>query len=167
MTGTKAPLSARYSRSPSRRSRERPRRKHVLPHREAIRLRRLAATAQQNGQREICGLLVCGPDLVLSVLLTPNATNAPGSWEIPTATVREVRRLLTRTSLQVVGTFHSHPISPAVAGKSDLSRATLGSLMLIYDVCGREMKLWRVERAVKGRRAALVDMAQGPRHGEG
>lgn len=136
-------------------------REYFLPPQEATRLRRLAAAAQRNGHREICGIVACGPDRVLSVMLVPNGSTLPGHWEIPTVAVRELCRLLRRTQLNVVGTFHSHPISPAVPGSSDLRRATLGNLLLIYDVCGREMKLWRVDRTRRGRRAAEVEIVQG------
>jgi proteasome lid subunit RPN8/RPN11 len=136
-------------------------REYFLPRQEATRLRRLAAAAQRNGHREICGIVACGPDRVLSVMLVPNESSLPGHWEIPVSVVRELRRLLHRSQLNVVGTFHSHPISPSVPGSSDLRRATLGSLLLIYDVCGREMKLWRVDRKGRGSRAAEVDIVQG------
>jgi proteasome lid subunit RPN8/RPN11 len=45
---------------------------------------------------------------------------------------------------RVVGVFHSHPISEALPSARDVAESPVNSLMLIYDVCGRETKLWRV-----------------------
>ncbi len=45
---------------------------------------------------------------------------------------------------RIVGTFHSHPISEAVPSPRDLAEAAGNSLLLIYDVCGAELRLWRV-----------------------
>jgi proteasome lid subunit RPN8/RPN11 len=45
---------------------------------------------------------------------------------------------------RVLGTFHSHPISEAIPGRGDLARTALNSLCLIYDVCGRKPRLWKI-----------------------
>ena len=51
--------------------------------------------------------------------------------------------------MKVLGTFHSHPIGEAIPGPRDIQTARSGSLMLIYDVCGRQARLWKIQK-IKG-----------------
>ena len=46
-----------------------------------------------------------------------------------------------------MGTFHSHPICDAIPSPVDFMGAgsLADSLMLIYDVCGIEARLWRMD----------------------
>jgi proteasome lid subunit RPN8/RPN11 len=111
---------------------------------ERRRLVRRAVRAQRDGQREVCGILVADRRRFLRLLFVPNEATAAGAWRFPGEWLEEVERLLRGTPLSIVGTFHSHPVSEAVPGRSDLSTAPSGLLQLIYDVCGREVKLWRV-----------------------
>jgi len=50
--------------------------------------------------------------------------------------------------MMLMGSFHSHPIGYAKPGKGDLQYAIRSNVkfLLIYDVCGRDAKLWRLKR---------------------
>lgn len=75
---------------------------------------------------------------------------------------------------RLVGTFHSHIVSEAVPGETDVRHA-LGELMLVIDTCERSARLWRVAggRAVecafdvvagrRGRGASIAALQAGPR----
>jgi len=96
----------------------------------------------------------------LRLMFIRNEASVPGSWRISPQDANEVVRLLKGTGLTMVGTFHSHPISEAVPGSSDLAKAKPGSLLLIYDVCGRAARLWRVRRERRGKRTEAVALHQ-------
>ena len=110
---------------------------------EYRRLQDRAYRAQQKDQSEVCGALVCnGEHLHLKFL--KNHSPDRGSFLIKLAEVRPIRKELQGTKYRVVGYFHSHIVSEAIPGERDISEALINSLMLIYDVCGREAKLYRV-----------------------
>jgi desampylase len=125
--------------------------KYLLPRGERMELHRRALRAQRTDQREVCGVLVCDSNLRLKLHFLQNRSTRSGRFEMDSPDLVAVRNCAKLSGNEVVGTFHSHPISDAVPSSSDLRRARLNSLLLIYDVCGREIRLWRVKRNRAGR----------------
>jgi proteasome lid subunit RPN8/RPN11 len=118
--------------------------RYVLPFRERRRLQDRAYRAQQRDQSEVCGALLCIPSGVLRLGFLRNRSNRPGHFDIAADELSAMRRGPHPSRQSYVGTFHSHPLTEAVPGKGDVRHATVGHLMLIYDVCGREGRLWRI-----------------------
>jgi proteasome lid subunit RPN8/RPN11 len=117
------------------------------------RLRALALTAQGSGQQEVCGILSRTRLRQLELWFLPNRSSNAGSFRIERTDYLRSRREIRAQGKQPIGTFHSHPISEAIPAKGDLSRAALNSLCLIYDVCGRTTRLWKIVKR-RGRRCA-------------
>ena len=120
---------------------------YALPVNKRRRLHGRAYRAQQSGHHEVCGLIIADRGRALDLVFIPNDASRPGSWELSTQKVANVRRALRGSTRRVVGTFHSHPVGYAKPGRSDMQRAPLNSLMLVYDVCGRDAQLWLCCRA--------------------
>jgi proteasome lid subunit RPN8/RPN11 len=118
----------------------------VLPFRERRRLHQRAFRAQQKGHREVCGALLAHSGGLLRLVFLQNGAVGPYRFSIARADLRRVREGVRSSEERVIGTFHSHPIGTAQPGRRD--RRSCGSRMhmLIYDVCGRESRLWRVQR---------------------
>jgi len=137
----------------------------TLSFRERRRLHGRACRAQQRDQSEVCGLVVVSPRNRLSLHFLRNQSGEPGRYELSLAEVRAAVRLERRRNKHPLGTFHSHPISAAVPSKGDLSNAFLNGYELIYDVCGRHVRLWRLLK--RGGRVAVreVTMVEEPRRG--
>src|SRR5438093_2036321 len=118
--------------------------RYVLPFPERRRLQDRAYRAQQRDQSEVCGAVLCAPSGVLRLRFLRNRSERPGHFEILAAELSAMRRRLNGSRRSLVGTFHSHPLTHAVPGRGDVRHAMVGDLMLIYDVCGREARLWRI-----------------------
>ena len=125
----------------------------VLPVRERLRLHDRAYRAQQRDQSEVCGAVVTDPTGRCRLVFLPNQSNRPRHFEMRWSDLREVRCGLEGSSTRLVAVFHSHVVGEAVPSKGDLARPPTSLLSLIYDVCGRSARLWRV-RSVKGVRTA-------------
>lgn len=127
------------------------------------RLRTLAERRQKSGQREVCGLILSDDGFRLRLAYLPNQASRPGQFLIKGQAYESARDRAKRQGESILGTFHSHPVSEAIPGAGDIKNATSGSLMLIYDVCGREAKLWKI-RKVRGHRQArelTLDSGEG------
>lgn len=128
----------------------------VLPHREFRRLHERAYRAQQRDHSEVVGVLASGPRRRLALFFLRNHSSQPGHFEVPIAAVADARRQARSRGSRVVGLFHSHPVSPATLGVGDRGAATPNSLQLIYDVCGRNARLWWVSRRAGRKRVTEV-----------
>jgi proteasome lid subunit RPN8/RPN11 len=104
---------------------------------------RCAIRKASASHREICGLLVDNGHLLEMVPLK-NRTKAPGSFDLGWKRIKRCRKAAMRLGHRVVGTYHSHPVSEAVPGESDIRGAEDGELMLIISGPGQEAKLWRI-----------------------
>jgi proteasome lid subunit RPN8/RPN11 len=111
--------------------------------RDLRRLRERALRAQRKNQSEVCGVLVKRGQR-LELMFLPNLSQRRGSFEMSRADISAHRARARSRGGRVVGAFHSHPVSEAVPSLSDIADSPVNSLMLIYDVCGRDVKLWRV-----------------------
>ena len=115
----------------------------VLDKRDYRRLQGRAYCAQQRDQSEVCGAII-GTGKHLALKFMKNYSKRPGSFEIKLTELREVRRNLKNTKSRIFGYFHSHVVSEPIPSKRDIAEAPVNSLMLIYDICGREVALYRV-----------------------
>jgi proteasome lid subunit RPN8/RPN11 len=131
---------------------------------ELRKLRTLAERRQKSGQGEVCGLILSDDGFRLRLAYLPNQASGPGQFLIKAQTYESARDRAKRQGESVLGTFHSHPVSKAIPGARDIKNAASSSpLMLIYDVCGREAKLWEI-RKTRGRRQArelTLDSGEG------
>ncbi len=89
----------------------------------------------------------------LELRFLTNRSQRAGRFTIARADYLKARESVRRMGKRVLGTFHSHPIGEAIPSRGDLSRATANSFCLIYDVCGRELKLWKIVNR-RGQRVA-------------
>jgi len=112
-----------------------------------------AFRAQKRGQREVCGTLASDENGRLELRFLTNQSQRAGRFTIARADYLRARESVRRMGKRFLGIFHSHPVSEAIPGRNDLARATLNSFCLIYDVCGRELKLWKIVKR-RGRRVA-------------
>ena len=87
-----------------------------------------------------------------------NMSTRLGHFELDRAEYKEVGAAALSSGKRVLGTFHSHPIGYAVPGPSDLRRAKLNSLMLVYDVCGRQEALWQIVKSGRSRKARPIKL---------
>jgi len=125
--------------------------RYVLLPEQRINLHQRALRAQRLGQAEVCGALVTDAKCRLGLLFLDNRTASPGCFKTRSSDLRAAQKAAKSMGKKTIGTFHSHPVSEAVPGRSDLLRAKLNSFMLIYDVCGREVRLWKIKKNNSGR----------------
>lgn len=130
----------------------------VLPYAELRRLQSRALRAQRRDFSEVAGLLVSGSRRRLKLWFLPNHSAHAGHFTIELDDVAAARRRARSRGARVVGLFHSHPLSRAVLGPGDRRGAVLNWLRLVYDVCERDVRLWRVYRHNGRRRVREVGM---------
>src|ERR1700737_1999874 len=87
---------------------------YALPRGERMKLQRRALRAQRLDQGEVCGVLVCDSKFRLQLHFLQNRSGRPGRFEISCVDLEAVRNAAKLSGNEVVGTFHSHPISHAV-----------------------------------------------------
>jgi proteasome lid subunit RPN8/RPN11 len=104
----------------------------------------LKARGRAKNAREICGLLIDN-GCFLQMKETRNISQRRGSFLLDQREINSIRKASKTLDLEVVGTFHSHPFSPAEPGKADIEGANTGSLMLILDATDKDVRLWRIQ----------------------
>ncbi len=119
---------------------------YKLPYRERRRLHERSYRAQQRDGSEVCGLLVVGRDKRIRLQFLRNIAKEPGKYNIDLREVKAMNRSIVAQNKKILGSFHSHPVSEAIPGAGDLKTGFYRGIEMIYDVCGREVKLWRVKR---------------------
>lgn len=102
------------------------------------------ATRETSGA-EICGVIV-DTGHHLSFVLTRNVSSHVGSFVLSRRDVRRVAAAVKVLGQEIVGTFHSHPMSLPAPGASDIECAVDDSLMFIFDCIGRKGRLWRIKQ---------------------
>jgi proteasome lid subunit RPN8/RPN11 len=100
--------------------------------------------AEANGT-EICGLIVNNGDFC-ELIRVRNKTKRGGGFSFYFGEIRAIQKVAEKCKHEIVGTFHSHPVGLPAPGPSDIANAVDDSLMLIYDVTGRSVKLWHINR---------------------
>ena len=81
---------------------------------------------------------------LLELRYLPNRSQRACRFTFAKADYSRAREAIRQKGKRVLGTFHSHPISEAIPGRGDLARTALNSFCLIYDVCGRKARLWKI-----------------------
>jgi proteasome lid subunit RPN8/RPN11 len=117
---------------------------YIIAPSDFAKLRRLALRAQKFGQQEVGGIVAANDTAQLELWFLTNQSTRAGSFRITRTDYLAARRTVRLRGKYALGTFHSHPISEAIPGKTDIDLAALNSLCLIYDVCGREARLWQI-----------------------
>jgi len=109
---------------------------------EIRRLNLLAQRAKNHGGREVCGLLLnlSGPALTFFVLR--NESPQAGTFCIGSRAIEGLEAFCLQRGGRIVAAFHSHPISEASPGDRDVANAFYNSHALIYDVIGKEARVW-------------------------
>ena len=80
--------------------------------------------ARADAPNECCGFLLSAADTILEATPATNLTPSPTRYRVdPRDHFAVIRRARTE-GLTVVGTYHSHPATPAVPSASDLAEAT-------------------------------------------
>jgi len=118
---------------------------YAFPRKQLRRLVKRAVKKSELSGREICGLILDNGSL-LELLALKNKSQAPGSFELSWKDFKRAEQAARCLGHQVVGTFHSHPVSSAVPGPSDIQSATTGELMLIIGCWEKEAMLWRIRK---------------------
>jgi proteasome lid subunit RPN8/RPN11 len=112
---------------------------------QLARVIREARAAADDGQREMCGLLV-DTGFFLDLIPIRNRARRPGRFVFDARQVRAVGAALKQANRIIAGTWHSHPLATAQPGPGDIAAAVEGDLMLIVDCTGRKAKLWRIRK---------------------
>lgn len=104
--------------------------------------------ARAESPREACGILAGGDDAIVHVYRATNvATDPEHRWEIAAAEQWEIRAEADDWGWQIVGTYHSHPLTAAYPSDVDLRFAQdTGGLMMIIgfaDSGEPQLGLWR------------------------
>jgi len=134
-----------------------------LPFNEKRRLHHRAYRAQQRDQSEVCGAVVANRNGLCALHFLPNRSTRPASFTIQQSDIRAIREQLRQSQSTLVAIFHSHPMSDAIPGEGDIARTPLKYLQLIYDVCGRTLRMWKVRRVGRQRVASEVSSTLKPR----
>lgn len=111
---------------------------------EKRKLHRRAYKLQQENHREVCGLIFLNKDF-LELWYCKNISEQSYSFQISCTEIDDKITTAKSQKKKFIGVFHSHPISEAIPSKSDIEKALPNKLMMIYDVCGREAKIWKVK----------------------
>jgi len=137
--------------------------KYVLPFNQRRKLHDRAYRAQQRDHSEVCGLILADNEHRLNLFFLPNRSGETLHFEMDCNEIRATQRAARLSGKRVIGAFHSHPVGAAIPTLRDLRGAWLNKFLLIYDVCGREARMWRICKAGKRRLAKEVRVLVQPR----
>jgi proteasome lid subunit RPN8/RPN11 len=116
-----------------------------------------AIHAAADGGKEICGLLVDN-GYFIELIQTKNKRKRGGGFAFYSQEVRSIEVAAEKLGRRIIGTFHSHPLSTAIPGESDLANAVDDSLMLIIEVEDKKAGLWHIkDQTNKEAQFILVD----------
>lgn len=126
-----------------------------------VKLHQMAVRAQKRRHQEICGFLLKGKNHKLTLWPAQNRTTRSYQWKLFRKDIQRISRKAKKNHQKCVGTFHSHPVGYAIPGKRDIESGWNHSLQLIYDVCGREARLWQINRQQGVRRVIPIKLVTG------
>jgi proteasome lid subunit RPN8/RPN11 len=87
----------------------------------------LAALAEDDPLREVCGLVVRAADGSLEPWPLPNGASDPGrGFEIPAPALLDAMRRLDERRAGLIAVYHSHPVGGAGLSRRDLDLALAG-----------------------------------------
>lgn len=129
--------------------------KYTFPLNFRRQLHRRAYKKQQDGHYEVAGVFLFKNDKI-ELVYCKNHSEEPYHFAISTTEFKKIKKEAKVQGKKFGGIFHSHPVSEAYPGKVDLQNTNSNELMMIYDVCDREAKLWRIVKRKKLKKANLV-----------
>ncbi len=103
-----------------------------------------AISAAKNNGRETCGLLVDNGYFV-ELIPTKNKAKKGGAFAFYFSEIRQIQKAVNILNREIIGTYHSHPISTCEPGESDIVNAVDDSFMLIIDVMNEKIGLWKIK----------------------
>ena len=124
----------------------------VLPYAEKRRLHLRAIRAQQRGHLEVCGVVVVNASGRIKLRFMLHYSTMPYRFEMRRSEAQAVQRAIERNGHRVLGSFHSHPVGEAKPGPGDIGKGFYGGVELIYDVCGRCARIWKVQKQGRAKR---------------
>ena len=127
------------------------RKPYVVPTNERRRLHDRARRAQLRDQTEVCGVVLVNARRRLRFTFLPNRSTRQAVWALTRTDVRAAGQHAPR-GWRLLGSFHSHVVGTAIPGPRDVREGFYRGFQLVYDVCGREVKLYRRVR----RRGRLI-----------
>lgn len=130
----------------------------VLPYAEKRRLHLRAIRAQQRGHLEVRGVVEVNARRRIKLRFLLNYSTMPYRFEMRRSEIQAVQRAIERNGQRVLGSFHSHPVSKAKPGSGDIGKGFYRGVELIYDVCGRYVRLWRLTVHKQRRAKRLVEI---------
>ena len=133
-------------------------REYRLPYREWRRVSRRAYAAQQRDQSEVAGLIAVGRHREIRLEFVRNESDRPCHFEFGWDQFLRARAVIRASGHRYLGMFHSHPISEAIPGRGDLRGARVNSVVLIYDVCGTNARLWRIVKLARKKQAIEIPL---------
>jgi proteasome lid subunit RPN8/RPN11 len=139
---------------------------YILPYKERRRLHERAYRAQQRNHSEVCGALVVGKDRRIELYFIKNSSGRPGHHEIDMEEIKAIRNSIKGRNKRILGIFHSHPVGEAIPGSGDLRGGFYNGHSMIYDVIGREARLWRLCKRGDRKQANEVPLMLEPRRSE-
>lgn len=127
-----------------------------------LRLLRARALRAQRDHSEVCGALLEDGAGNLRLVFMENRAGGPQEWLLKASDLDVVRNAARQDGLKLVGTFHSHPVGFATPSEADLLSCSARDIQLIFDVCARHAKLWRVKRTSKRRAPVEIELTTAP-----
>jgi proteasome lid subunit RPN8/RPN11 len=140
-----------------------PRSEFLLPFNERRRLHDRAFRAQQKNHLEVCGAVVADRQGHLRLIFLENTAEVSYQFSVRRRDLTAVRKGLRGSGERFIGTFHSHPVGLATPSPRDRKLCGLRTYLLIYDVCGREAKLWRATKNGARRKVSEMPLQLGYR----
>jgi proteasome lid subunit RPN8/RPN11 len=119
-------------------------------------MHRRAYRAQQLDHLEVCGVLAADDDNRIRLIFLPNKSQKAYEYELDRKAILAIMRTSLSDGMRAIGTFHSHPVGYALPSQGDLKKGFFRGVELIYDVCGREFKLWRLR--TRGHRRIATEL---------
>ena len=120
-------------------------------------LETIAAHAQRDAPLECCGLLVGAGDLVDEAVPARNVLADVSRYQLDPAAHFDLIRRLRGTARTIVGTYHSHPRTPAAPSPRDLAEAHYPDFVWLIVSLERATPDYRAYRIANGA-ASAVDL---------
>jgi len=132
---------------------------YTLPYRERTRLFMRECAAQRCKGSEVCGFLISDDEGHLDLWFLENQNISTTRWTLEDKSITAVWNTVHSHGKQVVGTFHSLPVSEPIPIAGDLGLLAKDSLQLFYDVSTHQARLWRISNFSSQRVAVEVPLA--------
>ena len=103
-----------------------------------------AEIASKKNGLEICGLLIDN-GYFIEIIPVNNKTKKGGGFEFYVNEIRFIQKASIKMDHEIIGTFHSHPLSISKPSESDINNALDDSYMLVIDVLDKKVQLWYIK----------------------